>query len=78
MPADEHKPGSNVSWRQSLTVVGLALGIPWMIALPVIAGWYIDKQYGTAPTWFLIGLALGLIGTAFDIYKILKRLGQFK
>ena len=78
MPADEDKQSAGVSWRQSLTMVGLALGIPWMIGVPAIAGWYVDKHYGTEPLWFLVGLILGLIGTAFDIYKLLKRLGSFK
>ena len=75
---DQRDSQSDEKWRQALAMVGLALGIPWMIAVPALGGWYVDKRYGTAPLWFLIGLALGLIGTAIDIYKLLKRLGQFK
>ena len=78
MPGDDDKQEGGVSWRKAVGLVGLALGIPWMIAVPALAGWCVDKHYGTQPTWFLVGLILGLIGTAVDIYKLLKRLGQFK
>jgi hypothetical protein len=49
-----------------------------MIAVPALVGSDVDKHYGTGSTWFLVGLILGLVGTAVDIYKLLKRLGQFK
>ena len=78
MAGDDDNRDGGLGWRKAVGVVGLALGIPWMIAVPALAGWYVDKHYGTEPTWFLVGLILGLIGTALDIYKLLKRLGQFK
>jgi F0F1-type ATP synthase assembly protein I len=73
---DDNKGG--VSWRQAVTTVGMALSIPWMIGVPAFLGWYIDKRAGSWPLWFLIGLFLGLLSTAFSIYKLLKRFGQFK
>ncbi|HJQ68599.1 MAG TPA: AtpZ/AtpI family protein [Blastocatellia bacterium] len=73
---DDNKGG--VNWRQAMTTVGMALSIPWMIGVPAFLGWYIDKRAGTWPVWFLIGLFLGLLSTAFSIYKLLKRFGQFK
>jgi F0F1-type ATP synthase assembly protein I len=76
MPGDDDK--GRISWRQAATLVGLALSIPWMIGVPALLGWYVDKRYNTQPLWFLIGLGLGLISTGFNIYKLLKRLGQFK
>jgi len=57
-------------------MIGLALAIPWMIAVPVYAGWYLDQRFGTSPWLMIIFLAIGLLGAAFDIYTILKRLGQ--
>jgi F0F1-type ATP synthase assembly protein I len=68
----------HVSWHKAAATIGLALAIPWMIGVPAVVGYYIDKSYGTAPLWFLIGLFVGLVGTAFDIYQLLKRLGSFK
>lgn len=58
--------------------VGLALAIPWMIGIPALIGWWVDKKFVTSPLWFIVGLVLGLLGTALDIYQLLKRFGQFK
>ena len=76
--ADPDKQSREVSWREAVTTVGMALAIPWMIGVPAIVGWWIDQRYGTWPLWFIIWLCAGLLGTALDIYKLLKRFGQFK
>jgi F0F1-type ATP synthase assembly protein I len=78
MPSDDEKRKDEISWRQAVATVGLALAIPWMIGVPALVGWYVDKTYGTWPVWFIVGLCVGFIATAFDIYKLLKRFGQFK
>jgi len=72
-----NKADGGVSWRQALGTVGLTLAIPWMIGIPALIGWWLDKKYATAPLWLIIGLLVGLISTAVDIYKLLKRFGQF-
>lgn len=77
MPSDDENQGGS-DWRQALAMIGLALGIPWMMLVPALLGWWIDKKFDTWPVWFLILLGLGLVGTAFDVYKLLKRFGQFK
>jgi F0F1-type ATP synthase assembly protein I len=77
MPSDDDKESDAISWRQSLTTVGLALAVPSTIGVPAILGWWLDKRYGTS-FWFIIGLVLGLLGAAFDIYTLLKRFRQFK
>lgn len=78
MSSGDEKPGGDISWKQAVTLVGLALGIPWMILVPALLGWWIDKRFDTWPVWFLVLLLVGLLGTAFDVYKLLKRFGQFK
>jgi len=87
MPAEDYKPGDlrevnkrdgGISWRQAMGTVGLALAIPWMIGVPALIGWWLDKKYATSPLWIIVGLALGLLSTAVDIFKLLKRFGQFK
>ena len=79
MPPDDDKQSGGVSWRQAMTTVGLALAIPWMIGVPALLGWYVDKNYThTYPLFLIIGLCLGLLSTALDIYLLLKRFGQFK
>ena len=67
-----------ISWRQAMGTVGLALAIPWMIGVPALIGWWLDKKFETSPLWFIVGLILGLLTTAVDIYQLLKRFGQFK
>ena len=87
MPTQEDNPDnfdrsnqndSGVSWRQALGTVGLALAIPWMMGIPALIGWWLDKKYATAPLWLIVGLVVGLVSTALDIYRLLKRFGQFK
>jgi F0F1-type ATP synthase assembly protein I len=78
METDDEKRKGDVSWRQAAAAIGLVLGIPWMMLVPALLGWWMDKRYGTWPFWFLIWLFLGLLATAVDIYKLLKRFGQFK
>lgn len=84
MPGEDQKDARNqsqtggVSWRQAVGTVGLALAIPWMIGVPALIGWWVDKKYATGPLWFIVGLVIGILGTALDIYQLLKRFGQFK
>jgi predicted F0F1-ATPase subunit len=73
-----NKPDGGISWRQAMGTVGLALAIPWMIGVPTLIGLWLDKKYATTPLWFIIGLVLGLLTTAVDIYRLMKRFGQFK
>ena len=75
---EPNKPEGGVSWRQAMGTVGLALAIPWMIGVPALIGWWLDEKYATSPTWLIVGLVLGFLTTALDIYKLLKRFGQFK
>lgn len=72
------KPDGGISWRQAMGTVGLALAIPWMIGVPTLIGWWLDKKYATTPLWLIVGLVLGFLTTALDIYKLMKRFGQFK
>ena len=73
-----NKSDGGISWRQAMGTVGLALAIPWMIGVPTLIGLWLDKKYATTPLWFIIGLVLGLLTTAVDIYRLMKRFGQFK
>ncbi|MEN3336286.1 MAG: putative F0F1-ATPase subunit Ca2+/Mg2+ transporter [Blastocatellia bacterium] len=75
---DENDKGGGVSWRTATATVGLALAIPSMLFVPVLVGWWIDRKYATSPLWLIVGLVIGLLGTAFDVYRLLKRMGQLK
>jgi F0F1-type ATP synthase assembly protein I len=76
--SNKEKQSGNISWRQAMATVGLALAIPWMIGVPTLIGWWIDKRYATAPLWLIVGLVAGLLSTAVNIVQLLRRFGQFK
>lgn len=76
--SNKENQSGNISWRQAMTTVGLALAIPWMIGVPTLIGWWIDKRYATAPVWLIVGLVAGLLSTAVNITQLLRRFGQFK
>lgn len=79
MPTDdERKNDGGASWRSATATIGLALAIPSLLFVPALIGWWIDRTYATSPLWLIIGLVIGLITTAFDVYRLLKQLGQFK
>lgn len=75
---DENDNRDGISWRAATTTVGLALAIPSMLFVPALVGWWIDRKYDTSPLWLIIGLVIGMVATAFDVYRLLKRLGQLK
>ena len=78
-PDDPEQPdGRGVSWRQAMGTIGLALAIPWMMGVPAVIGWWLDKKYASAPLWLIVGLVVGLLSTAVDIFRLMKRFGQFK
>jgi len=68
----------DVTWREAVGAIGLALALPWMIGVPAYVGWYLDRKYDTWPLWFIVLLLFGLAGAAADLYKLLKQFGQFK
>jgi F0F1-type ATP synthase assembly protein I len=64
----------DVSWRQAMIVGGLALSLPAMLFGPAAVGYWLDSLLGTSP-WLVISfLAVGFIGTAINVYVILKRM----
>ena len=76
--SNQDKATGNISWRQAMATVGLALAIPGMIGVPALIGWWIDKRYGTGSLWLIVGLVAGLLSTAVNIVQLLRRFGQFK
>jgi hypothetical protein len=73
-PRRTTKPGE-ISWNQGLLLAGLAMTIPGLLFAPPAFGYWLDSVFGTAPWLALAGFVVGLIGTAIDIWQILKRVG---
>jgi hypothetical protein len=59
---------SNSGWPATITLLGRVSGIGWFvgtaIALGAYGGYWLDRQFDTAPVLTLLGLALGVL-TAF-------------
>lgn len=67
------------SIRQDLMLaVRLAWNFGYIIAVPAVAfgfgGAYLDKQYGTSPTFILIGFAAALALSGLGIWRAVKEI----
>ena len=69
----EEQASGDLSWRQATLVAGLALSLPAMMFGPPAVGYYIDEYFGTSPWFFLSFLAIGFLGTAINVYQLLKK-----
>ncbi len=56
--------------------LGLVWELGWLIAIPAFlfgfGGAYVDKHYGSSPTFVLVGLLLAFILSAFMVYRRVK------
>ena len=66
----------DLSWNQAIVVGGLAMSIPGLLFGPPAIGYYVDQWPDTSPWFFVSFLIVALIGTSFDVYVILKRVGM--
>jgi F0F1-type ATP synthase assembly protein I len=64
-----------VTWSQALVLAGLAMTIPGLLFGPAAFGYWLDSVFQTAPWLAAAGFVVGLIGTAIDIWVILRRMG---
>ena len=70
--AERKEVVAGLTWRESVIVGGLALSLPTMLFGPPMVGYVLDSWLGT--TWIVwVFAAIGLVGTAVDVYMILKR-----
>ena len=66
----------DISFSQSLLLGGLALSAPGLLLGPPLFGYWLDEQFGTGPWLLLLFLVAGFVGTGFEVYVILKRIGM--
>lgn len=52
----------------ALAAAGMELGL--VVAGLALAGWWADGRWGTRPWLMLTGLAAGLIGGTYNVWKI--------
>ena len=54
------------------------LALAGSVGLGTLLGWWLDKKFATSPWLLIVGLVLGLLTTALDIYQLMKKFGQLK
>ena len=68
-------PDGGMSWNQALVVGGLAMSIPGLLFAPPAVGYWLDTIFGTYPWITVTGFVVGLVGTAIDIFQLLRKVG---
>lgn len=58
-------PDSSGLWRMAGLGTELAGGIVGFVLL----GWWIDRKFGTSPTWLIVGSVLGGVGGMVHLIK---------
>ena len=64
-----------ITWNQGLLVAGLAMTIPGLLFAPPALGYWLDTLFHTYPWISVTGFVVGLMGTAIDVWQILRRVG---
>ncbi len=59
-----------LQWASTVTTIGLEM------ALPALAGWWLDGKFGTSPVWTLILALLGVAVAMRHLWDIAKRLNR--
>ncbi len=72
---DENNALTTAELVSFATEIGYTVAVPLIILL--VAGRVIDKNFGTAPLFLIIGLLLSIISTGIIIYKKVKKFTNF-
>jgi F0F1-type ATP synthase assembly protein I len=58
--------------RDSVSYLGIGTALAVTLLLAVGAGYWIDKRFGTAPVFVLVGAAFGMFAVFYHLYKAYK------
>ncbi|MEX0774885.1 MAG: AtpZ/AtpI family protein [Phycisphaeraceae bacterium] len=73
-PPDGKKDRVKPEARQGLTALaGAGLEFAGVVAILTLLGWWADGKLGTAPWLVISGMAIGLIGGMYKLWRIGKR-----
>jgi len=61
------------SWGAVGEVGSVGLAFVFALLLGVLAGWWVDRSFGTRPWGFAIGLVFGLAAGVKNVYEILRK-----
>jgi F0F1-type ATP synthase assembly protein I len=55
-----------LEWVNKITTFG------FLMALPVVAGWWFDGRFGTKPWCLVVGAVLGFVGSLTYLIRIVQ------
>jgi F0F1-type ATP synthase assembly protein I len=56
-----------------LALMGAGLEMAAVVGLLATGGWWLDQRWGTGPWLMVAGLAVGLVGETYKIWRIGRR-----
>ena len=67
-------PGRGLSdaVRQAAPYMGVGISLAATIGVALYLGHWLDRKFGTAPLWFLVGAAFGLLGAFYHLFKVYR------
>ena len=71
-PEKKDGDGWSRAARESASYLGIGTGLAVTVLLAVGAGYWIDKRFGTAPVFVLVGAAFGMFAVFYYLYKAYK------
>ena len=77
---DSSKRSSNTGLQETAILLARISGIGWYVAGSIGAGtavgWWLDKQFGTAPIILLAGLVLGVVAAFAGMIRLLNAISK--
>ncbi|MEX0653185.1 MAG: AtpZ/AtpI family protein [Phycisphaeraceae bacterium] len=80
MAADDFKPGNGANRGcggkpepNPLILLGAAGEVGLMVAGMTILGWWLDGQWGTRPWLTLAGVAMGIGGGMYNLWRVSRK-----
>lgn len=59
---------------RGMRIASRITGASLMLVLPVLGGYWVDLNYGIAPTGILVGGVLGFLIAGWEFYKLIEQL----
>ena len=71
-PTDDEREQNRTSML--LLTAGLHFGAA--VAIGAVAGWWLDKKFGTEPYLVLVFMFMGLIAGFLNLYRLVKKVSK--
>lgn len=55
------------------SIAGAGMEMGFVVGALTLGGWWLDEKFGTDPWWMFTGLAVGLIGGTYNVWRAGKR-----